>query len=120
LLVQWQTDPSATDPEKKVAAELTALIQELDRAYVAAVSLMVLSYGESLPYTEFDDWPQSGQYGLSSGTAILDQLRAGVVPLPPTLDAQTFPILFQDLKGRGFPRSITQGLDWLDGYDAMK
>ena len=77
LVVQWQTDPSATESEKKVAAELTALIQELDRAYVTAVSLMVLSYGESLPYMGFDDWPQNDETNKKSSAFAADPTTFG-------------------------------------------
>jgi hypothetical protein len=123
FIVQKETDPNATDQEKAAVAQLKDLTREIDRAYVTAVSLLVLSYGECVPATGFDDWPTEGMYGMISGTALHDRLGKGILPVAPALDASTFPVLFQGETAAtcpGFPRGVTEGLDWLSGYKALE
>jgi hypothetical protein len=112
----------ATPAEKPVIERLRNIIDEINRAYVSAVGLLVLSYGECLPYAGFDDWPQTGPYRLTSGGVMKAALASGVLPIEPILNATNFPVLFSDrqaAKCRGFPASITKGMDWLSGYEAL-
>ncbi|WP_429320043.1 hypothetical protein [Paraburkholderia sp. GAS448] len=114
------TDNTAEEEQAKL--KFMSLIEEINRSYVAAVGLMILSYGECIPYNTYSDWPSSGTYALTSGTAIQLNLLKGILPSVGSLNAQSFPVLVEvsgTTRCRTFPKSILDGEDWLSGYKQL-
>ena len=123
IVVLQNSLPHGTSAEVSVANKFKSFIEEINRSYVTAVSLLVLTYGECLGYSGFDDWPKTGPYGLMSGDEIKSRLASGESPIIPELDAAHFPVFFANQPGgaqcRGFPAGLTKGMDWLAAYDLL-